>query len=180
MQNIFLLGLQNNCFLASQIRLSWKTKLLLLISHGPHAHMQHSGNLVGRILQFGQCLLQEPGGVLGVSRFRLGFRASLTTWRVLAPRGKAPGAECPEPGAVTPGLRAEPISGDMAGSHHGAPGVFPELGSSCCPRAGGLLLQVLSPAGHSWHRAVSKPTGLVSSSSASIRLANVQQNICYI
>lgn len=68
MQNIFLLGLQNNCFLTSQIRLSWKTKLLLLISHGPHAHMQHSGNLVGRILQ-------EPGGVLGVSRLRLGVQS---------------------------------------------------------------------------------------------------------
>lgn len=42
MQNISLLALQNNCLVTSQIRLSWKIKLLLLISHRPHAHMQHS------------------------------------------------------------------------------------------------------------------------------------------
>lgn len=85
MQNILLLGLQNNCFLTSQIRLSWKTKLLLLISHGPHAHMQHLGNLVGRSL----------GVSWGCPGSGWGFRGSPTTWRVLAPRGKAPRGKAP-------------------------------------------------------------------------------------
>lgn len=66
MQNIFLLGLQNNCFLTSQIRLSWKTKLLLLISHGP----MHTCS-IWEISWAGACRS------LGVSRLRLGVQRQL-------------------------------------------------------------------------------------------------------
>lgn len=54
-------GAKNNWLLTSQIRLSWKRKLQLLIGHCPHAHMQHSCNYWCVILQQEKQLLWEPG-----------------------------------------------------------------------------------------------------------------------
>lgn len=54
-------GAKNNWLLTSQIRLSWKRKLQLLIGHCPHAHMQHSCNYWCVILQREKQLLWEPG-----------------------------------------------------------------------------------------------------------------------
>lgn len=64
MQNIPLLAPQNKCLITSLIRLSWNIKLLLLISHRPHAHMQHSCKYFGVILKHENLLLCKPGGDL--------------------------------------------------------------------------------------------------------------------
>lgn len=65
---------------------------------------------------FGKARGQDPAaqtvpGAWGCPGSHWGFRASLATSRVLAPRDKAPGAGYPGPGALIPGVRAEPCVG---------------------------------------------------------------------
>lgn len=97
----------------------------------PHAHMQHSGNLVGRILQLSQRLLPE----LGVSRLTLGVQSQPDHLESPGSRGRIPRARSCDPRHVgTP--------------HHSAPRMREHSQSWIQPCPQGSSCQSLSPAGH--------------------------------
>lgn len=180
MQNISLLALQNNCLVTSQIRLSWKIKLLLLISHRPHAHMQHSCKYwkSAALQAWGDLWAQLSCLAANLLLCTEGFRANPTTPRCPSSCSRAlPGLLHPEMS-----IQGHCVGSAPPGLGHSQWSVAPldlELSCSRCLRAGRLLGE--SPAAAAT-RAIMLWVNclvLVSFSSASIRLVNVQQNIFF-
>lgn len=180
MQNISLLALQNNCLVTSQIRLSWKIKLLLLISHRPHAHMQHSCKYwkSAALQAWGDLWAQLSCLAAKLLLCTEGFRANPTTPRRPSSCSRAlPGLLHPEMS-----IQGHCVGSAPPGLGHSQWSVAPldlELSCSHCLWAGRLLGE--SPAAAATRAIMlwANCLVLVSFSSASIRLVNVQQNFFF-